>query len=113
MEVDPPSALPVVSGPWRSCGVRLAGVALRFAYPTSRRRRGTPSGSVTRFTPLPAVRLVAPTRAVARYRIVTEQGQGRFTRRTTPLALPLIKALMDAINLYQDIFGSGLHFQIG
>jgi hypothetical protein len=29
--------------------------ALRFAYPTARRRRGTPSGSVTRFTPLPAV----------------------------------------------------------
>jgi hypothetical protein len=62
MEVDPHSALPAVSGPCRSCGVRLAMVALRFACPTSRRRRETPSGSVIRFTPLPAVGLVAPTR---------------------------------------------------
>jgi hypothetical protein len=60
--VDPPRALPTVSGPRRACGIRLVGVALRCAYPTSRRRRGTPSGSVTRFTPLPAVGLMAPTR---------------------------------------------------
>ena len=86
MEVDPHSALPAVSGPCRSCGVRLAMVALRFACPTSRRRRGTPSGSVTRFTPLPAVGLVAPTRAVARCRIVTERGRRHSLGLSTPSA---------------------------
>jgi hypothetical protein len=62
---DPPARRPVpaVAVPRRSCGVRGAIVALRLACPTSRRRRGTPSGSVTRFTPLPAAALLAPTRA--------------------------------------------------
>ena len=54
LAIAPLLALPAVSGPRRSCGVRRAVVALRCACPTSRRRRGTPSGSVTRFTPLPA-----------------------------------------------------------
>jgi hypothetical protein len=70
--VSPQRALPAVSGPRLACGVRLAVVALRFACPTSRRRRGTPSGSVTRLTPLPAAALRAPTRAEARCKTGTE-----------------------------------------
>jgi hypothetical protein len=84
-EVEPPKS-PAISIPRPSCGVRLMFVALRFASPTSRRRRGTPSGSVTRFTPLPAVGLVAPTRVEARCRIVNERLSFSGVTRVTGVA---------------------------